>query len=691
MTALIAVMDKTATVKKMLMNIHLRLGTFHQRPMFSIMLTLILSMIILMGTVPFEAQASRGSYALKWYASDPSVNRAPYLPTYEKLTPAQLPSPGTAGRYADPLANAVVYDPTRPSLDAVTSLTPENMALGQVVPYQMLITVIGSTAPENGVISFTTSFDTHTTGGSNFGFDPMYMVYAAFVDTADAGTYDPLNNAKVDSFTSILTGSGSSQKIQGTFIVSGLNDGDSVVVEIWVVLKSNIPAGTSGNVQTRVLSAQTATGDSINVGGQTVPLLRVGDFFSSKADVSVVKTDSPDPVIQGQFLNYSIVVKNNSPDTVANGVVVNDVLPSNTTFVSASGASYTISGQSISFNLGALSPGQAVIIPISTKVSSTAWALNDTSTNPEQGSSGTQPTLYDLLNRVSINAITSDPNISNNNYYQPTNVLPLNPAYIISKKVTDVAGQGPKGSITTAGDTITYQITVTNAGNVDLTNVTLDEPLINLTGPSGDYAPTGILNVGEIWTYTGNHTVSQTDINTDGYGDGLLSNTATVYCDQLDPKSDTAEVPVQSTPVYLIDKIVTDVAGQGPAGNVTKAGDIIAYQITVRNAGNVDLTNVTLDEPLINLTGPAGDYAPTGILNVGEIWTYTGNHTISQTDINTNGYGDGLMSNTATVYCDQLGPKSDTAEVPVKATSAYLIDKIVTNVAGQGPAGIVRS
>ena len=53
-----------------------------------------------------------------------------------------------------------------------------------------------------------------------------------------------------------------------------------------------------------------------------------------------------------------------------------------------------------------------------------------------------------------------------------------------------------------------------------------------------------------------------------------------------------------------------------------------------------------------------------------------GTYTITQTDINSNGGGNGLIENTATVDCTQLEPKSHSAEVPVKKISAYAIDKI---------------
>lgn len=356
LTSLVPYKSNATALRNKSKNTHLHFGIPRLKPMISVMLILILSMTVLVSVVPFEAQAGRNAYNLKWYAADPKLNNAPYLPTYARLTPASLPSPGLAGRYADPLANAVAYGPTSSDLDTVTSLAPHDIALGQIVPFEIVIEVGGSTSPENGMIEFATSFDTNTTSGDDFGYDPTYMVYAAFVDTADARTIDQGNNAKVDSYTSNLIGSGNSQQIGGTFSISGLDDGDRAVVEIWVVLKSRLPASPSGNVRTKLESSNTASGDAINVGTQIVPLLRVEEFASNIADISVMKTDIPDPVITGQNLTYDLVVTNNNPDTVANGVVVTDKLDNNTSFVSAIGAPYTVSGNNVTFDVGALNP-----------------------------------------------------------------------------------------------------------------------------------------------------------------------------------------------------------------------------------------------------------------------------------------------------------------------------------------------
>ena len=150
------------------------------------------------------------------------------------------------------------------------------MALGQIVPFEAVIQVSGgSTRPENGTIEFTTTWSTHTTSNDEFGYDKNYMVYAAFVDTAEPGLIDPHNNARVESYRSTLVGAGTvDEKIQGTFRVSGLDSGDRVVVEIWVVLMSKAPAHFGGTIASDLVSAQIALTppQPISTGAQTVSI-----------------------------------------------------------------------------------------------------------------------------------------------------------------------------------------------------------------------------------------------------------------------------------------------------------------------------------------------------------------------------------------------------------------------------------
>jgi len=55
------------------------------------------------------------------------------------------------------------------------------------------------------------------------------------------------------------------------------------------------------------------------------------------ADLSLTKSDSPDPVVAGKSLTYTLVVKNNGPSTATN-VVVADVLPPEVAVISVNGS-----------------------------------------------------------------------------------------------------------------------------------------------------------------------------------------------------------------------------------------------------------------------------------------------------------------------------------------------------------------
>jgi hypothetical protein len=149
------------------------------------------------------------------------------------------------------------------------------MVLGEIVPFEFEVTV-GGAAPADSSIELHAVWDTVTTPSGDFGYSETYLVYCAFVDTADPGTSDPDGDASA-TFSSSLVGT----QIDGTFVVVGLDPGDVVIVEAWVVLDNSVPAGISGNVQGRMVDAQTLTPDvdTINVGAETVNLQPNEDFL----------------------------------------------------------------------------------------------------------------------------------------------------------------------------------------------------------------------------------------------------------------------------------------------------------------------------------------------------------------------------------------------------------------------------
>ena len=49
------------------------------------------------------------------------------------------------------------------------------------------------------------------------------------------------------------------EQIRGTFRITGLDPGDQIVVEIWVVLMSQTPRNFGGSIAADLVSAQKAT------------------------------------------------------------------------------------------------------------------------------------------------------------------------------------------------------------------------------------------------------------------------------------------------------------------------------------------------------------------------------------------------------------------------------------------------
>jgi uncharacterized repeat protein (TIGR01451 family) len=118
------------------------------------------------------------------------------------------------------------------------------------------------------------------------------------------------------------------------------------------------------------------------------------------ADLSITKSDSPDPATVGINLTYTITVKNNGPSG-ATGVTMSDSLPATVTFVSATPSQGNCTGTAaVTCNLGSLSNGVSATVTIVV--------------TPTQAGS--------LSNTASVSANEADPNTNNNSATEPTTV-----------------------------------------------------------------------------------------------------------------------------------------------------------------------------------------------------------------------------------------------------------------------------
>src|SRR4029077_7829028 len=178
-----------------------------------------------------------------------------------------------------------------------------------------------------------------------------------------------------------------------------------------------------------------------------------------------------------------------------------------------------------------------------------------------------------------------------------------------------------------------------------------------------------------------------------GGGDGDIDNTATVDSVETGPDTANASVPVAQTPALNITKVVNDVDGDTTAPVADQAGDVIHYAITVANTGNATLTGVTVTDPfadappgIVRIADVVGDND--NLLEVGETWAFTAQHTVTQAEIDAGGNFDGpnagsafdQLRNVATASSTQAGPDTDDATVPVVQSASLNIDKSVSSI-----------
>jgi uncharacterized repeat protein (TIGR01451 family) len=98
------------------------------------------------------------------------------------------------------------------------------------------------------------------------------------------------------------------------------------------------------------------------------------------ADVSITKSDAPDPVLVGSLLTYTLEVENNGA-LDATDVVVKDSLPAHTTFDAATSTSGTCAGtQTVICALGSLASETSATVTIVVRVHGRSGTITNTAT-----------------------------------------------------------------------------------------------------------------------------------------------------------------------------------------------------------------------------------------------------------------------------------------------------------------------
>lgn len=391
-----------------------------------------------------------------------------------------------------------------------------------------------------------------------------------------------------------------------------------------------------------LISSSPASGNNDAAKCYSTPLL-------FDADLELTKTDGSDYYKPGGTVVYTIVVTNNGPFGVQNATV-SDPLPAGITQASWTCGSAT-GGAVCGATAGTGAINDAADLPANASLTYTL-----TLTVPENFTG-------DLSNTATATVppdTNSDPDGGNDSTTDTDTQAEPGLTVEKSSSLNDENGNGRAD----AGETISYSFLVTNTGNVTLTNVTVDDPKVTVNEATQTLAPGGS------FTFTGEYTITQDDVN-----NGSVTNTATAsgtdpLGDSNNSDPDTVTTGLNPTPGLTIEKNATFNDENGD--DLLNAGETISYTFDVENTGNVTLTNVTVDDPLVTVNEGPQMLAPGGT------FTFTATYTITQSDVD-----NGSVTNTATATADSPdgttpGSDPDSAKVPADPAPGMTVDKQAT-------------
>ncbi len=432
----------------------------------------------------------------------------------------------------------------------------------------------------------------------------------------------------------------------------------------------SVPAGTPGGIYTIVYQIC----ESLNP--DNCDIAEVEIFIAIPA-ISIVKesaviTDASSIVKAGDIVEYTFRVRNEG------NVILTGVTVSETSFT-GSGVVPLIDfvGSNMSSPEGQLAPGEESIY---TATYSLSQDDIDGGQIDNQASARGIPPIGDPISNDSDSGNPNDPNETGTpgapNESDPTGtVLTPSPSITLIKRVEKVTTSlGRNSNIVDAGDQITYSFELINSGNVTLSDISVSDPFIG-----GINCPMDALAPGASMLCQGdNYTITQSDVDnggventataigtppsrpdgsdsesistisdagTDPNGESVdnLGDTETPSLDGStdgNPGNDPTVLLITPHPELQLYKYVSELIDVNQNG-FTDVGDILVYRFIVNNIGNVSLTNIFIDDPLLTVNGSAIDLAP----GETDSTTFSGQYEIAQSDI-----VRGFVENSAIVF-----------------------------------------
>jgi uncharacterized repeat protein (TIGR01451 family) len=337
-------------------------------------------------------------------------------------------------------------------------------------------------------------------------------------------------------------------------------------------------------------------------------------FVTTTGDLSITKTDSPDPVIVNHDLTYTLTVTNNGPEAAA-GVHIEDLVPAGTTFKSATpaagGTCNNVSG-TVKCDFPSIGNGQSKTVTIVVTPTSTTADLSNTATvssasadaNPSNNSATSHTQVVADQPQISINDVSVDPEGSNGLTKNATFTISLDrpaPSDVTVKYATSDGTATQPADYTQISPAQTATITTGNTSttvNVPVVQDTVDEVdetfKVDLTIPSG-----GIIvdnqGIGTIVDDDG-PTISVNDVTVTEGNSGTTPATFTVSLSAASPQTITVAYATS-------DDSATQPSDYASAsGTLTFTPGQTSKQVTVNVNGD---TTVEPDEAFhLNLSSP---------------------------------------------------------------------------------------
>ena len=213
-----------------------------------------------------------------------------------------------------------------------------------------------------------------------------------------------------------------------------------------------------------------------------------------------------------------------------------------------------------------------------------------------------------LFRALAVSAIALAPLACEQQTQTPTQAASI----AIEKATVGHDADGPPGPTVRAGDDMTWTYTVTNDGDVALTNVRVhDDQGVTVACPSDT------LGVAESMTCIATGTVP--------IGPYVNVGTAVATPPSGNDVRDTDPSHcVGADPAIRIETYTQGVDGDDAPGPYVLVGDIVTWTYVVTNDGDAPIGNVAVtDDHGVTVTMDEGDVNADGMLDLGETWTYS--------------------------------------------------------------------